>query len=215
MISKGGIYIGGDNFDSNIMWHKITPHFGRGVKEKFALDKWLELPNSYFHHISSWEKMNFLSSVKMMSAIKRSYTFSGHNPKVKNLLSLIENNLGYNLFKEIEQTKIKLSNAEQADFIFNQQDILIKTNLELAEFENHIIVKELNNIETYLDQYLQNNSFEYNDIDSVFLTGGTSMVRSIQQMFFKKFGQAKIKSGDNFNSVAAGLTYSYAVVKEE
>lgn len=49
----------------------------------------------------------------------------------------------------------------------------------------------------------------------VFLTGGTSIVRSIQYMFHKKFSQAKVKSGDNFNSVAAGLAYSYAVVKED
>jgi len=172
------------------------PHFGRGVKEKFALDNWLELPNTYFHHICSWEKMNFLNSIKMKEAIKKSYIFSDYNPKVKNLLSLIENNLGYTLFKAIEQSKINLSDNEQADFTFHQHDIDIKTNITLTSFENEII-----------------NEVSYKNIDSVFLTGGTSMVHAIQLMFKNKFGTDKIKSGDNFNSVAAGLAYSYNIVK--
>jgi len=214
MLSKGGIYIGGDNFDSNIMWHKITPYFGRGVKEKFALDNWLELPNTYFNHICSWEQMNFLNTVKMREAIKKSYIFSGYNAKVKNLLALIENNLGYTLFKEIEQSKINLSDRQQSGFAFHQNEIDIETNITLAEFENEIIVNEVKRIEDYLDQYLQNNSVSYNHVDTVFLTGGSSMVQAIQLMFHKKFGKEKIKSGDNFNSVAVGLAYAYNVVKE-
>jgi len=215
MISKGGIYIGGDNFDSNIMWHKITPHFGRGVKEKFALDNWLALPNSYFHHISSWEKMNFLNTIKMREAIKKSYIFSDYNPKVKNLLSLIENNLGYSLFKAIEQSKINLSDCTETDFAFHQQDIDIKTNITLASFENEIIVNEIKKIDQYLDAYLQKNVVSYNNVDTVFLTGGTSMVQAIQSVFHKKFGKQRIKSGDNFNSVAAGLAYSYPIFKSD
>jgi hypothetical chaperone protein len=46
-------------------------------------------------------------------------------------------------------------------------------------------------------------------IDSVFMTGGTSMVRALKKLFICKFGESKIKSGDNFNSVAMGLAYSY------
>ncbi|TAE47586.1 MAG: Hsp70 family protein, partial [Bacteroidetes bacterium] len=58
MIAKGGIYIGGDNFDSSIMWEKGTPHFGRGMEYESRPGKWLELPLSFFHNICSWEKMN-------------------------------------------------------------------------------------------------------------------------------------------------------------
>jgi len=213
MISKGGIYVGGDNFDSKIMWHKITPHFGRGVKEKFALDNWLALPNTYFHHISSWEQMNFLSTVKMLESIKRSYIFSDKNPKVKNLLTLIEQNLGYSLFQKIEATKIMLSDLETANFHFNQKAISIEETITLTEFTNQIIASELQQIENYVTQYLKDNQLNEKDIDSVFLTGGSSMVKPLKEIFYEKFGREKIRSGDNFNSVATGLAYSYQIFK--
>ena len=93
MLSKGGIYLGGDNFDSAIMWHRGTPNFGRGVKEKID-DQWLNLPISYFTNICSWEKMNFLNSIALRTAISRSYIFSGRDQRVENLKILIDKNLG-------------------------------------------------------------------------------------------------------------------------
>ncbi len=38
------------------------------------------------------------------------------------------------------------------------------------------------------------------------------MVRPLQNHFKQQFGSDKIKSGDNFNSVAMGLAYSYNVL---
>ncbi len=140
MIAKGGIYIGGDNFDSNIMWHKGTPHFGRGVQEKFD-DKWLDLPLSYFTNICSWEKMNFLNSYKMLEAINRSYVFSGRNPKVKNLYNLLDKNLGYALFQKVEQSKIDLTQNDTANLQFNEHEIEINESISLAELSNQIIQK--------------------------------------------------------------------------
>lgn len=214
MISKGGIYIGGDNFDSSIMWHKGTPHFGRGVKEKFGRDKWFELPLSYFRNICSWEKMNFLNSIKMLESIKRSYVFSERNPKVKNLLTLVEKNLGYTMFREVEKTKIALTQTDETTLEFKKENIDISEPVSIEEFKSTIISKDLGRIEDYLETYLQNNKVNYQDIDTVFMTGGTSMVRPLKEIFDQKFGPEKIKSGDNFNSVAMGLAYCYPVVSK-
>jgi hypothetical chaperone protein len=46
------------------------------------------------------------------------------------------------------------------------------------------------------------------NIDSLFLTGGTSMVGSIQKLFRNRFPHVNLNSGDNFQSVAKGLAYS-------
>lgn len=212
MISKGGIYIGGDNFDSDIMWHRGTPNFGRGVQEKID-DQWLNLPMSYFTNICSWEKMNFLNSIPLRNAIGRSYVFSGRDQRVKNLQILIDKNLGYSLFKNIEQTKIGLTNHDVFDFEFHQEGIDFCETITLEAFEKEIIGKNLEKIESYLDTYLANNQLTYTDIDTVFMTGGTSMVRPVQNMIKEKFGSEKVKSGDNFISVATGLAYSFKILK--
>ncbi|MFT5887156.1 MAG: putative chaperone protein [Arcticibacterium sp.] len=207
-IVQGGIYIGGDNFDAKLMWHKGTPHFGRGVKEKFY-NKWLELPLSYFVNITTWAKMNFLNTNKMKEAIRKSYFQSDNNPKVKNLLTLVDKNLGYFLFQKVEQTKIELTQKDITNLAFNAEGIDFQEAVSIADFEDDIIAQDVNKISAYLDDFLLKNEVDYLAIDSVFMTGGTSMVRALKKLFICKFGESKIKSGDNFNSVAKGLAYSY------
>ncbi len=214
MLAQGGIYIGGDNFDSDIMWYKGTPHFGRGVKEEFTPGKPIDLPLSYFYSICSWEKMNFLDSLRMKLSIAKSYQYSGKDYRVKNLQTLIEQNLGYVLFKQIEKVKIDLTKANNAVFEFNESEIAINEPISIQEFSEEIIEKDVEKIEQYLQEFLGKNQIKNEDIDVVFMTGGTSMVRSLKNMFIKRFGDEKIKSGDNFHSVAMGLAYSYRVLAE-
>lgn len=209
IIGQGGIYIGGDNFDSDIMWHKGTPHFGRGVKEEFTPGKPLDLPLSYFQNICSWDKMNFLDTLRMKLSIEKSYQFSGKNHRVKNLQILISENLGYSFFKEIERAKIGLTKDEEVGLTFQSNGIDIVENISLAVFENEIIKENLSKIEGYLDQFLKDKKVDCKDIDVVFMTGGTSMIKPLKAIFENKFGKEKLTSGDNFNSVAIGLAYSY------
>lgn len=212
MLAQGGIYIGGDSFDSDIMWHKGTPHFGRGVKEQYELGKWLELPLTYFTNICSWEKMNFLDSLQWRTNIHKSYVFSGRNEKVKNLLTLIEENLGYELFQRIEQAKFQLTSKDSAELNFSAQGINLQETLDIQPFEQEIIQKNLQKIETYLLDFLNAQALAPSQIDTVFMTGGTSYVRPIQGIFERIFGKAKLRSGDNFNSVATGIAYSYPML---
>ncbi|MCP9767891.1 Hsp70 family protein [Lacihabitans sp. LS3-19] len=209
IIGQGGIYIGGDNFDSDIMWSKGTPHFGRGVKEEFTPGKPLDLPLSYFQNICSWDKMNFLDTLRMKLSIEKSYQFSGKNQRVKNLQILISENLGYSFFKEIEKAKIGLTKEEEVNLKFQSNGINIEENISLEIFENEIIKENLSKIEGYLEQFLKDKKVDFKDIDVVFMTGGTSMVKPLKAIFEKNFGIEKLKSGDNFNSVAIGLAYSY------
>ncbi len=208
MLASDGIYIGGDSFESDIMWSKGTPHFGRGVKEQFSPGKWLDLPLSYFTNICSWDKINFLDSLRMKTAISKSYFLSGNDFRVKNLLTLVEDNLGYELFREIERVKIELTENDSSDFAFERNGIAFSENISIETLENEIINRNLAQIETYLLQFLEKYKIEKAAVDAVFMTGGTSQVRALKQMFAGHFGEQKLRSGDNFYSVANGLAYS-------
>ena len=214
MIGQGGIYIGGDNFDSDIMWHRGTPHFGRGVKEEFTPGKPLDLPLSYFQNICSWEKMNFLDTLRMKLSIEKSYQFSGKDFRVKNLQTLISENLGYSFFKQIEKTKIALTHEPEANLEFDERGIQIEENIKIEDFRDEIIAINLKRIEEYLNEFLESKNVSTEDIDVVFMTGGTSLVKPLNDIFRNKFGEEKLKSGDNFNSVAIGLAYSYFSFKD-
>jgi hypothetical chaperone protein len=156
--------------------------------------------------------MNFLDTLRMRISISKSYGFTGKNPKVKNLLTLIEDNLGYVLFKQIEKSKIELANLDETFFEFSQNEIDFKESITIEDFEKEIINRNLEKIEEYLMSFLDKYQISPQDIDVIFMTGGTSMVRPLKNIFIRRFGEDKIKSGDNFNSVAMGLAYSYKVV---
>ncbi|WP_179413267.1 Hsp70 family protein [Mucilaginibacter sp. E4BP6] len=207
MIANGGIYIGGDSFDSAFMWEKGTPYFGKNTQYEATPGKILTVPKSLFANICSWEHMNFFNGLRVRKDIEDYYYFSGNNSEFKNLITLIENNLGYSVFQSIEKTKITLTNTDTAIFKYRNMDININEEISLPDYEQ-IIEKDVNRIANYLDEFMLQNGIDPQNIDSLFLTGGTSMVSSIQKLFKTRFPHVNINSGDNFKSVAKGLAYS-------
>ena len=207
LIANGGIYIGGDSFDSAFMWEKGTPYFGKNTQYKAAAGKILNVPKSLYANICSWDKMNFFNGNKIKKDIDDYYYFSGNDPLFKNLITLIDHNLGYSVFQAIEQTKIGLSEKDVFNFRYSYVGIEIDEQIPIQHYED-IIEKDLQKINAYLEEFLLKNSINAGDIDTLFITGGTSLVPAVQHLFKSKFPQTSIKSADNFTSVAKGLAYS-------
>ncbi len=207
IIATGGIYIGGDSFDSAFMWDKGTPYFGKGLMYESMPGKMLNLPLSFFTNICSWEKMNFYNSRKIKNDLNQYYFLCKGNPKLKNLITLTDHNLGYSIFQAIEKTKIDLSNKNNSTFSYSKMGIDILETITIEDYDE-IIQKDLNKISSYLDDFLRSNNIRAEEIDSLFLTGGTSLVQGIQNLFRTRFPHISVNSGDNFISVAKGLAYS-------
>jgi hypothetical protein len=85
--------------------------------------------------------MNFLDSLRMKLSIAKSYQYSGKDYRVKNLQTLIEQNLGYVLFKQIEKVKIDLTRSDDAIFEFNESEISINEPISIQAFSKEIIKK--------------------------------------------------------------------------
>jgi hypothetical chaperone protein len=205
--ATGGIYIGGDSFDSAFMWDKGTPNFGRGVTYESMPGKQVDVPPSFFSNICSWEKMNFFNGLKVQNDLRQYYSYTNQNEKIKNLITLTENNLGYSIFQSIEKTKVELSQQTNSSFEYHNSGIDIQEDIERTDY-NKIIDRDIIKIKKYLDVFLEKNKIDANEIDTLFLTGGTSLVSAVQDLFKTKFPHIALKSDDNFISVAKGLAYS-------
>ncbi|RZL30628.1 MAG: Hsp70 family protein [Pedobacter sp.] len=213
MIASGGIYIGGDSLDSAFMWEKGTPYFGKNTQYEATRGQILNVPKSLFANICSWDKMNFFNGQRIQKDIEDYYYFSGNDRKFKNLITLIDHNLGYSVFQSIEKTKIELSDKQSSDFVYNNMGIEINEAVSLTQY-NEVIEKDVQRISEYLDKFLTTYNINPTDIDCLFLTGGTSMVSAIQHLFKTKFPHIPMNSGDNFKSVAKGLAYSGYLFEE-
>ena len=207
MIASGGIYIGGDSFDSSFMWNKGTPYFGKETLYEATPGKVLKVPMSLFDNICTWDKINFFNNLRIKRSMEEYYHYSKNGRKFKNLLTLIDNNLGYSVFQSIEKTKIGLSGSDASVFQYNNMGIEIDEVISIEDY-NDVVQKDIQKISDYLDKFLQQHAIKASEINSLFLTGGSSMVKAVRRLFQTKFPDSKINSGDNFISVANGLAYS-------
>lgn len=206
ILSSCGVYIGGDSFGSDIMWNKLTKYFGQGTNLNF-LGSSTPFPTHILSRICQWESIVFMKNRKMRSDLK-SYIRASDNPEaIERLQALINDDLGYFLFSEIERAKIALSDAEQANIDFERSIISITERINRIEFEKFISGKIKEIIET-IEETMRLAGVHSGQIDAVFMTGGSSLIPAIRKIFSDKFGEKKIVSSDFFTSVASGLALS-------
>ena len=77
-----------------------------------------------------------------------------------------------------------------------------------TQFEGWI-AEELGRIETCIDELLSSTGVPACAVDRVFLTGGTSFVPAVRRIFASRFGEAALRTGEEFTSVARGLAVSH------
>ena len=97
-----------------------------------------------------------------------------------------------------------LSRNETAPFHFRDGSMDITAHVTRADFEAWI-ADDLAAIETCVDGLLQSTGIAPSQIDRVFLTGGTSFVPAVRRIFDSRFTPQRVRTGNEFTSVATGL----------
>jgi hypothetical chaperone protein len=213
ILAVGGVYVGGDRFDSDIMWGKIAKYFGREVKVKDFVEKnWLPVP-SLIYKLRHWHLIPQLRDPRMRQTI-RDLKYRAEDPRpIECLEILIEENYGLMLFQEIERAKQKLSSSHFTTIAFQENEysrkrtgglLSIKEDLTRDEFEQ-LIDSDVNKINRCVDDVIRQSGLTANEIDIVFLTGGSSYIPIIRKGFENRFGSEKLIQHDAFTSVAYGL----------
>jgi hypothetical chaperone protein len=119
-------------------------------------------------------------------------------------IAIVENDLGFLLYRAVSRAKEELSTQDRTDFRFQHAGIDIRQSIRRAEFEAWIR-PDVDRIAETVDEALANAGIASAGIDKVFLTGGSSFIPAIQRIFADRFGADRIESGDQFESIAYGL----------
>src|ERR1700733_15494554 len=80
----------------------------------------------------------------------------------------------------------------------------ITATVSRSSFEGWI-AEELQSIERCVDNLLDSSNIAAHQVDMVFLTGGTSFVPAVRRIFEKRFTASRVRTGNEFTSVARGL----------
>lgn len=207
ILAVGGVPVGGNTFDSRIMWEKLAVYYGKGLKiQSYMSDNWFEMPTTILSRLKHWHLIPQLRAYKVQKSIQELKYRSHNHTYVQNLQTLIEDNYGYMLFQAIEKAKCDLSGRQHADIDINEY-LGLTEPIARDEFEA-FIEGEVAAISRCVDTTLESAGVKADDVDIVFLTGGSSYIPCIKALFHAKFGQGKVKHSDAFTSVAFGLGLS-------
>lgn len=203
ILGTAGVAIGGNDFDSQFIRHLVAPALGAGSTYT-SFGKTLPMPQQLYAELERWDKLSFLKTrqtLRMLHEIRS----QAHEPgKIESLLCVIEEELGYPLYKAIESIKFTLSTEPAGTFVFHEPPVEITADVTREAFEAWIR-RDLDEIRMCIDQLLEQCHVTPGDIDSIFMTGGTSLVPMVRRLFEDKFSPDRLRSGGELTSVARGL----------
>jgi hypothetical chaperone protein len=203
VVGTGGLPLAGDAFDAKLIRHLVSPALGAGSLLNSA-GKLLPSPNWVYFKVERWHHLSFLKSRETVNMLRSVKAQAVEPNKIGALLYLIQHDLGYQLHRAVQEVKIGLSQREKAVFRFEDGDVSLEIPVARSEFESWIS-EELAAIEQSVAALLAKTGIHAEDVDKVFLTGGSSFVPAVRRIFEMRFGSHKIRTGDEFTSVARGL----------
>jgi hypothetical chaperone protein len=203
IVGNAGVGIAGDAFDAKIIRHLVSPALGAG-SELRSLGKILPAPNWVYIKLERWHHLSLLKAKDVLQMLKGVQAQSLEPEKIGALIHFIKEDLGFHLHRAVQKVKSELSNAPQATFQFSDGFVDLAARVERVSFEEWIS-EELGQIAGCVDSFLGSSGVHPKDVDMVFLTGGSSFVPAVRKIFEARFGEKRIRSGNEFTSVARGL----------
>jgi hypothetical chaperone protein len=204
LLGNSGVGLAGDAFDARIVRKLVSPALG---SESFArsLHKILPaVPAWIYANLERWHYLSFLRTSNVMEILKSARLRALEPEKIEALITLIDEDLGYHLHQAVQRVKFELSHSERAEFRFRDGSMDLSIAVTRDSFEGWI-AEELRAIERCIDLLLETSGIRRRQVDRVFLTGGSSLVPAVRRIFERRFGETRIRTGNEFISVARGL----------
>jgi hypothetical chaperone protein len=203
LLGNAGIGLAGDSFDAKVIRNMVSPALGAGTEMR-SVNKVLPVPNWVYFKLERWHHLSFLRTREVMNMLNSVKTQAFYPDKIAALIDLVEEDLGYQLHRSVQKAKFDLSSQETAKFILNEGAVQLDARVQRHDFEQWIS-EELMQIETCVESLLKSCAVDARDVDMVFLTGGSSLVPAVRRIFDLRFGPERIRTGNEFTSVAMGL----------
>jgi hypothetical chaperone protein len=208
VLAIGGVSIAGDAFDGSIMRHQVSRHFGADVKYKVPFgSNVLSMPRPLMEALCSPAETCLLAQRDIMAFLRDIKSGSlGPDDKrhIDQLLCLVEDSLGFQLFESIEHAKRQLSDHQTARLLFDYPGIELEENIARSEFER-FSQPQADAILSSLDATLAQSGAGAAGVDLVCCTGGTARVAALASGIQARFGEEKLVRLRSLHSVIQGL----------
>ncbi len=210
LLGTSGVALAGDAFDAKLVRRLVSPALGADSLARSMGSKLLPaVPAWIYANLERWHYLSFLRTRNVLEILHGARVRALEPEKIRALLTLIDEDLGYQLHQAVQRVKYALSEQQTAEFTFCDGSMDLHIIVTRAQFEGWI-AEELGAIEASVDSLLARAGVAASEVDRVFLTGGSSFVPSVRRIFTRRFGgprpgEDRVRTGDAFTSVAHGL----------
>jgi len=202
-VAWSGVDVAGDTFDYRIIDNVVAPALGKNSQYR-DWGKRLPMPQRFYVSLARWNELSIMKATSDLRDLRELERLSEVPERIGAFVRLIEDDLGYQLYRAVSEAKERLSRDESTEFAFAIGDMDLRTVIERHQFEAWI-ADDLGRLREAVDTALRRAAMEPGEIDKVFLTGGTSFVPAVRRLFEERFGTARIETGDELVSIAHGL----------
>ena len=201
ILANAGIHIGGTDFDRLLSLKCVMPLLGFG---SYTADRKHTLPTSHYHELATWHRINQLYKKSVMVELRQIRYEAERRDLVDRLIHIVEGRQGHTIAIAVEQAKIELTTrpattvgladlADWAQFSFTRQDL------------DDAIADAIERVLATVRRLLSDAGAQAGDIDTIFLTGGSSMVPALRDGILSLFPGAAVANSDLLGSVGMGL----------
>ena len=204
ILATTGVHIGGTDYDQKLSLEQVMPLLGYrhiGPEQR-------EVPSRVFFDLSTWHLIHWLYQPKAIAHAKTLRSNYSQAHLHERLMQVLTERHGHLMAHEVEQAKIRCS-VTDADTRIDLSLIEpgLQAALGVADMHAHLAGLLARTV-ACARECVQAASLTDRQIDAIYLTGGSSALRTFQRALQTAFPGVPLVEGDLFGGVASGLAYS-------
>ena len=206
VLATSGVHIGGTDFDRKLSQARVMPLLGLGHIGPHGR----EVPSKVFHDLSTWHLIQWRyapQAVREAQALRSDYRDPALHAR---LMAVLNQRLGHRVAEAVEQAKIGVSVHGHATPVrldwLDAAEPNLQALLSPDEME-HDLQALLAQVVACARACLQLAGVpaQGRGVDAIYLTGGSSALRSLRRALALAFPDTPQVEGDLFGGVASGL----------
>ena len=204
VLATTGVHIGGTDFDQKLSLGQVMPLLGYGHLGPDSR----EVPNRVFFDLSTWHLINWQYQPKAMTQAKALQTNYTDTRLHDRLMRVLTERYGHHMAHDVEQAKIRCSHTDSDTHIdLSYVEAHLAATLSSTDLHTHLAAL-LTNTVACARECVQRAGLTHDKPDAIYLTGGSSALRTFQDALQTEFAGVPLVEGDLFGGVASGLVYS-------
>ncbi|WP_374408730.1 Hsp70 family protein [Hydrogenophaga sp.] len=204
VLATTGVHIGGTDFDQRLSLEQVMPLLGH----RHLGPQGREVPSRTFFDLSTWHLIQWLylpRAIAQAQGLRVNYSDVRLHER---LMRVLRERHGHHIAHEVEQAKIRCSMTDADTTVdLSIVEAGLSAPMGMAALHAHLDGL-LERTVACARECVQRAGLRDDQLDAVYLTGGSSALRPFQQALRAAFPDVPLIEGDLFGGVAAGLAYS-------